>query len=63
MKNINSNELSVENELYKNFHNMFEEIQKHKWIESEKCGRDIGFESALLDWLKEHRKNWINNKC
>ena len=27
-----------------------EEILRHKWIESEKAGYDIGFERALLDW-------------
>ena len=36
-----------------------EEINKHKWIESEKQGYDMGFEKALLDWMKNHRKNWL----
>ena len=26
-----------------------EEIMRHKWIESEKAGRDIGFEQALVN--------------
>lgn len=26
-------------------------IQEHKWLESEKQGRDIGFENAIEDWL------------
>ena len=26
-------------------------IQEHKWLESEKQGRDIGFENAVEDWL------------
>ena len=26
-------------------------IQEHKWLESEKQGRDIGFENAVKDWL------------
>ncbi|PYL30707.1 MAG: hypothetical protein DMF39_04820, partial [Verrucomicrobia bacterium] len=34
------------------------EILKHKWIESEKAGKDIGFERALLDWIVKHRSNW-----
>jgi len=34
------------------------EILKHKWIESEKAGKDIGFEKALLDWIVKHRSNW-----
>ena len=28
-----------------------EEINRHLWIESEKAGRDIGFEAAKEDWL------------
>ena len=35
-----------------------DEILKHKWIESEKVGKDIGFEKALLDWVYKHRKGW-----
>ena len=37
--------------LYKEFMAEREEILKHKWIESEKAGADIGFEKALLDWI------------
>ena len=31
---------------------------KHKWIESEKAGYDIGFEKALLDWIVKYRAQW-----
>ena len=44
--------------LYKEFLAEREEILKHKWIESEKAGTDIGFEEALLDWIVKHRSNW-----
>ena len=44
--------------LYKEFLAEREEILKHKWIESEKAGTDIGFEKALLDWILKHRSNW-----
>jgi hypothetical protein len=44
--------------LYKEFLAEREEILKHKWIESEKAGKDIGFEKALLDWIVKHRSNW-----
>ena len=44
--------------LYKEFMAEREEILKHKWIESEKAGTDIGFEKALLDWIMKHRSNW-----
>jgi hypothetical protein len=44
--------------LYREFLAEREEILKHKWIESEKAGYDIGFEKALLDWIVKHRANW-----
>jgi hypothetical protein len=44
--------------LYKEFLAEREEILKHKWIESEKAGADIGFEKALLDWIVKHRSSW-----
>jgi hypothetical protein len=44
--------------LYKEFQAEREEILKHKWIESEKVGYDIGFERALLDWIVKHRAQW-----
>lgn len=44
--------------LYREFLAEREEILKHKWIESEKAGHDIGFEKALLDWIVKHRATW-----
>ncbi len=35
-----------------------DEILRHKWLESEKAGRDIGFEQALVDWVRHHREEW-----
>ena len=35
-----------------------DEILKHKWIESEKAGYDVGFEWALIDWMIKHRHGW-----
>lgn len=46
--------------LYKKYQLMREEILKHKWIESEKQNKDVGFEYALIDWTKKHRKNGRN---
>ena len=48
--------------LYKEFLAEREEILKHKWIESEKAGTDIGFEKALLDWIVKHRSNWRDRR-
>jgi hypothetical protein len=44
--------------LYREFQAEREEILKHKWIESEKEGRDIGFERALTDWIVKYRSKW-----
>jgi len=44
--------------LYREFLAEREEILKHKWLESEKAGEDIGFERALLDWIRKHRDGW-----
>lgn len=44
--------------LYTEFLAERDEILRHKWIESEKAGHDIGFEKALLDWIVKHRPAW-----
>jgi hypothetical protein len=44
--------------LYREFQAEREEILKHKWLESEKAGHDIGFEYALTDWILKHRAKW-----
>lgn len=44
--------------LYREYLAEREEILRHKWIESEKAGRDIGFERALLDWIIKYRSGW-----
>ncbi len=51
-------ELVKESRLYKEFLAEREEILRHKWLESEKAGYDIGFEKALLDWIVKHRSTW-----
>jgi len=37
------------------------EIKKHKWIESEKAGRDLGNQAAL-DWVVNHAENWRRHR-
>lgn len=53
-----ADELLKNSLLYREFLAEREEILRHKWIESEKAGRDVGFERALLDWTKRHRADW-----
>jgi len=49
--------------LYREFQAERGEILKHKWIESEKAGFDIGFERALTDWIINHRTKWRRNRA
>lgn len=41
------------------------EMDRHKWIESEKKGFDLG-EQAYLDWVEKHsaqfRKEWLEEQ-
>lgn len=48
--------------LYQEFLAEREEILRHKWIESEKAGYDVGFERALLDWIRKHRDEWRQSR-
>jgi hypothetical protein len=34
------------------------EIERHKWIESEKAKKDIGFDQAAQDWLNRFSDAW-----
>ena len=56
------NDLVKSSSLYREFQAEREEILRHKWIESEKAGRDIGFERALTDWIVKHRSKWRRNR-
>lgn len=35
------------------------EIERYKWIESEKAGRDIGFDTAAKEWLVQYAEEWL----
>jgi len=48
--------------LYKEFLAEREEILRNKWYMSEKEGKDVGFERALVDWVSKHRCKWKSGK-
>lgn len=58
-----TSDLVTNSVLYKEFLAERDEILRHKWIESEKIGRDIGFEKALLDWILKYRSGWRSNRA
>ena len=57
-----SREIVMNSALYREFLAEREEILRHKWLESEKAGTDIGFERALLDWILKHRSSWRKSR-
>jgi hypothetical protein len=58
IENSGNRDFVKQSSLYQEFLAEREEILKHKWIESERLGYDIGFERALLDWIRKHRDSW-----
>ena len=58
LQDRHQSDLLEKSSLYREFLAEREEILKHKWIESEKAGHDIGFEKALVTWVLYHRTDW-----
>lgn len=55
--------LELENtRIYKAFLEERDHILKNKWFMSEKEGRDVGFERALLNWVTYFRENWLKSR-
>jgi len=57
-RSTTNDELLKNSSLYREFLAEREEILRHKWLESEKVGIDVGFEEALTDWMVKHRSEW-----
>ncbi len=51
-------DLVQESLLCRELHAEHEEILRHKWLESEKAGHDIGFDLAMVDWNLRYRSQW-----
>ena len=45
--------------LYQLYLSQVDEVNRHKWIESEKAGFDVGWDWALVNWIIHYRANWI----
>jgi len=61
-ESVSAGDLLKNSSLYREFQSEREESLKHKWIESEKAGCDIGFEKALTDWIINHRSKWRKSR-
>ena len=51
-------ERGLEPSLFEILWSQQEEIETYKWIESEKNGRDIGWEQAVTEWQDRHYRAW-----
>ena len=38
------------------------EIERHKWLESERLGSDIGLPTAENDWMDKHFPGWVQHQ-
>ena len=36
-----------------------EEIERHRWFEGEKKGKDVGFKVAAEDWYNRYANEWL----
>ena len=60
---VTTAEFSFYNSLvYREFLEERDQVLKHKWLESEKKGYDIGYSAALIDWILKHRTSWRRHR-
>jgi len=38
---------------------VIQEIERYKWIESERVGKDIGKERAAMEWIRAYGHIWL----
>ena len=61
-KDKSTDALLEKSSLYQQYLAEREEVLRHKWLESERAGCDIGFERALMDWILNHRAKWRKSR-
>lgn len=53
-----SHEFLKSSSLYSQYSKRNAEVDRHKWYESERAGKDVGIDYAFFDWLLKHSKKW-----
>lgn len=48
---------ATEDEVKKTNHAQMDEMEKHRWLESEKAGQDVG-KRAYFDWISKYARQW-----
>ena len=61
-KDKSTDALLKKSSLYQQYLAEREEVLRHKWLESERAGRDIGLERTLMDWVLNHRTKWRKSR-
>ena len=61
-KDKSTDALLEKSSLYQQYLAERKEVLRYKWLESERAGRDIGFERALMDWILNHRAKWRKSR-
>lgn len=51
-----------ETSIYKEYLALREEVNKHKWYESERAGKDVGWARALIDWTMKFKSRWVSER-
>ena len=52
----------TESSIYKEYLALREEVNKHKWYESERAGKDVGWAQALIDWTMKFKSKWMQER-
>jgi hypothetical protein len=51
-----------ESSIYKEYLALREEVNKHKWYESERAGKDVGWAQALINWTFKFKSKWVKER-
>lgn len=52
----------VRHELHELMLDLETEVARHKWLASERAGRDVGWRAAEADWLQHHFPDWKRDR-
>lgn len=51
--------MRLRNQHLLNDERVHQEIERHKWIESQRAGYDIGYQQAADDWINRFAGIWL----
>ena len=51
--------MAIDREKLLQMKEVVEEINRHKWLQSEMVGFDVGFDKAADDWFDQYAAAWV----